>query len=259
VFDIFLENYVLAVAQFAFLVVLVTNIYMIKENRWYAGQTMVTFISYAVLILYLSVTGADKQNNYIWSFSLPLFSIVLFGTRKGVIYSAVYFLFFIAILVAPFSWNNAYSLNVPVKVNSVQIYLGITLISYMYEFSKAKITSDLENKFQNSLNEKKLKDDFISKLSHQIRTPLNNLMVISNLLSETKMDDKQKDMLETIQASTNNLVNVVNNISKVSAIDYGLMNVNLNFNLYSTINSTIRLFSSMHSDRYDIKLIPNQL
>lgn len=256
VFDIFLENYVTAVAQFVFLVVLVTNIYLIKENRWFASQAMVTLISYSLLILYLSAIGDDNQNNYIWSFSLPLFSIILFGTRKGVVYAFIFFLLFTGLLFSPFGWNNAFMLSLSVKVKSVLIYLGITLISYMYEYSKIKTTSDLENKFQNSLNEKKSKDDFISKLSHQIRTPLNNLMVISNLLSETKMDDKQKDMLETIQASTNNLVNVVNNISKVSSIDYGLMNVNLSFNLYSTINSTIRLFSSMNSDRYDIKLMP---
>jgi CheY-like chemotaxis protein len=81
-------------------------------------------------------------------------------------------------------------------------------------------------------------------------------MVISNLLSESDLDEKQKDMLETIQASTNNLVNVVNNISKVSSVDYGLININLNFNLFSTINSTIRLFSSMNSERFDIQLQP---
>jgi CheY-like chemotaxis protein len=63
-------------------------------------------------------------------------------------------------------------------------------------------------------------------------------------------------MLETIQASTNNLVNVVNNISKVSSIDYGLININLNFNLHSTINSTIRLFSSMNSEKFNIQLQP---
>jgi len=81
-------------------------------------------------------------------------------------------------------------------------------------------------------------------------------MVISNLLSDTDLDEKQKDMLETIQASTNNLVNVVNNISKVSSIDYGLINVNIVFNLFTTINSTIRLFPSLNSEKFTIQLVP---
>lgn len=256
VYDLLLGNYIESLAQFFFVLVLSANIYIIKFDRWYPLQASVTLILYSILLLYLSVTGASNQYGFLWSFSLPLFSIILFGTRKGFVYSLLFFALFTITFFLPFYWNDAFNLSFAIKIKSILIYLGITLISYTYEYSKTKITSELENKFLNSLNEKKLKDDFISKLSHQIRTPLNNLMVISNLLSDTDLDEKQKDMLETIQASTNNLVNVVNNISKVSSIDYGLININLNFNLHTTINSTIRLFSSMNSEKFSIHFQP---
>ncbi|NJK97291.1 MAG: hypothetical protein HC905_22415 [Bacteroidales bacterium] len=200
--------------------ILISNIYIIKINRWFPSQAKITLITYSTLLLYLSITGGNTNNGFLWSFSLPLFSIILFGTRYGLTYSLIYLFLFTATLFLPFNWNDAATLALAIKIKSILIFIGISVISYGYEYSKSKITTELENKFLNSLNEKKLKDDFISKLSHQIRTPLNNLMVISNLLSETDMDEKQKDMLETIQASTNNLVNVVNNISKVSSIDY---------------------------------------
>lgn len=256
VYDTLLGNYFVGGAQFIFLLVLACNIYLIKQNKWFSNQAIITTALYSLLLLYLILAVGNVHLGYLWSFSLPLFTIILFGTRKGFSYSLLYFVLFSLVLFLPFEWNNAASMGIMVKVKSMLIYLGITLISYTYEYSKSKITSELENKFLNSLNEKKLKDDFISKLSHQIRTPLNNLMVISNLLSETKLDDKQKDMLETIQASTNNLVNVVNNISKVSSIDYGLININLNFNLHTTISSTIRLFSSMNSEKFSIQFQP---
>jgi CheY-like chemotaxis protein len=253
IYDIFLESYIDAMTQFVFLIVLIANIYIIKIDRWYPVQALLLLLSYAVFLVYMSVAG---DNNLLWSFSLPLVAIVLFGTKKGLNYTLIYFLVFAAILFLPYDWNNASQVALSFKLKSLITYLAITLISYTYEYSKTKVTSELENKVIDSMNEKKLKDDFISKLSHQIRTPLNNLMVISNLLSETEMDEKQKDMLETIQASTNNLVNVVNNISKVSSIDYGLINVKLNFNLYTTINSTIRLFSSMNSEKFEIHFQP---
>lgn len=253
IYDIFLESYIDAVTQFLFLIVLVTNIYIIRIDRWYPLQALLTLVFYAVFLIYMAVAG---DNNLLWSFSLPLFAIVLFGTKKGLTYTLIYMAVFAAILFLPFEWNNAAQVALSIKVKSLLTYLAIALISYSYEYSKTKVASELESKVIDSMNEKKLKDDFISKLSHQIRTPLNNLMVISNLLSETEMDEKQKDMLETIQASTNNLVNVVNNISKVSSIDYGLMNVKLNFNLYTTINSTIRLFSSMNSEKFEIHFQP---
>jgi CheY-like chemotaxis protein/signal transduction histidine kinase len=256
VYDMLLDNYVVAGVQFIFILLLACNIYIIKQNRWFPNLAKITIIVYSILLLYLILAVGTTHFGFLWSFSLPLFSIILYGTRKGFLYSLIFFVFFCVAFFLPFDWNNALELSLAIKVKSILIYLGITIISYTYEYSKAKITSELENKFLNSLNEKKLKDDFISKLSHQIRTPLNNLMVISNLLSETELDEKQKDMLETIQASTNNLVNVVNNISKVSSIDYGLINVNLNFNLHSTISSTIRLFSSMNSEKFTIQFHP---
>jgi CheY-like chemotaxis protein len=256
VYDILLEDYFGSIAQFIFLLILILNIYLIKINKWFPEQAQITIIIYTFLLLYLTVSGSNNQFGFVWSFSLPLFSIVIFGTRKGLLFSAIYFILFVLCFLLPFDWNTAFTLSISLKIKSILIFLGITLISYSYEYSKSKITSELENKIISSLNEKKLKDDFISKLSHQIRTPLNNLMVISNILSDTNLDEKQKDMLETIQASTNNLVNVVNNISKVSSIDYGLINVNINFNLYTTINSTIRLFSSMNSEKFSIQFQP---
>jgi CheY-like chemotaxis protein len=79
-------------------------------------------------------------------------------------------------------------------------------------------------------------------------------MVTSNLFTGTKIDDQQKDLIETIMASTNNLVNVVNNISKVSAIDLGHQSTKIIFNLQSTLNNTIKLFQSLNNNRVSITL-----
>jgi CheY-like chemotaxis protein len=79
-------------------------------------------------------------------------------------------------------------------------------------------------------------------------------MVTSNLLTTTKLDESQQDFIETIQASTNNLVNVVNNISKVSAIDFSSSGVLISFNLQSTINSTIKLFQTLNYNKVNLHL-----
>ena len=81
-------------------------------------------------------------------------------------------------------------------------------------------------------------------------------MVTSNLLTSTHLDEQQEDLIETIQASTNNLVNVVNTISKVSTIDLSHSGSKINFNLQTTLNSTITLFQSLNHERISIKLIP---
>jgi CheY-like chemotaxis protein len=80
-------------------------------------------------------------------------------------------------------------------------------------------------------------------------------MVISNILENTDIDDKQKDMIDTIHASTNNLVNVVNSMVEISNVDIKERgDFNIPFNLHGTIHNTIRLFSSQYSAQTNFNL-----
>jgi CheY-like chemotaxis protein len=111
----------------------------------------------------------------------------------------------------------------------------------------------MESWITESQNESRKKDDFLSKLSHQIRTPLNNITLISNLVDRSKFPSDQLDLFDTIIASTNNLVNVVNNIVQVSTIDMQETEQNpISFNIESTVENTLNLFKTQHKDKLDI-------
>ncbi|MGC1392116.1 MAG: response regulator [Bacteroidales bacterium] len=93
-----------------------------------------------------------------------------------------------------------------------------------------------------SLNERK--DDVITDFSHRIREPLNNLVIISDMLMESGLQKKQKELLETFIASTNNMVTTVNELTMQSAgnLSYEHRKA-IRFNLFSTIQNTIELYS----------------
>jgi CheY-like chemotaxis protein len=88
------------------------------------------------------------------------------------------------------------------------------------------------------------KDDVITDFSHRIREPLNNLVVIGDLLIESGLQKKQKELLETFIASTNNMVDTVNELTMQSAgtISYEERK-KIRFNLITTIQNTIDLFN----------------
>jgi CheY-like chemotaxis protein len=88
------------------------------------------------------------------------------------------------------------------------------------------------------------KDDVITDFSHRIREPLNNLVIVGDLLLGSGLQKKQKELLETFIASTNNMVTTVNELTMQSAgnISYEERK-NLKFNIVTTIQNTIDLFN----------------
>jgi CheY-like chemotaxis protein len=99
------------------------------------------------------------------------------------------------------------------------------------------------------------KDDVITDFSHRIREPLNNLVIIGDLLIDSGLQKKQKELLETFIASTNNMVTTVNELTMQSAgnISYEARK-KIRFNLISTIQNTIDLFSLKDSANIDFIL-----
>ena len=124
-----------------------------------------------------------------------------------------------------------------------------------------KKTSDLNKKFRDSLSEfsslNEKKDDVIIDFSHRIREPLNNLVIISDMLMESGLQKKQKELLETFIASTNNMVTTVNELTMQSAgnLSYEHRKA-IKFNLLSTIQNTIELYSL--KDKVNIDFILNK-
>jgi CheY-like chemotaxis protein len=120
-------------------------------------------------------------------------------------------------------------------------------------------TSDLNKSFKESLNEfsslNERKNDVITDFSHRIREPLNNLVIISDMLMESGLQKKQKELLETFIASTNNMVTTVNELTMQSAgnLSYEHRKA-IKFNLFSTIQNTIELYSLKDQAKIDFIL-----
>lgn len=65
------------------------------------------------------------------------------------------------------------------------------------------------------------KSDFLSCMSHEVRTPLNAIVGMSELLNMTVEDDEQLEFVSTIFNSANQLTNIINDVLDLSSIDAG--------------------------------------
>lgn len=254
--DIFNYNYAVAIGEFILFIIFAINIYLIKNNHWKSSFVHINTVLILLYFLILFASGGSDGLGRIWFICFPMVGIFFYGLQKGTIISVILFVLCTALLFFPGDWNKSYSILSMIKIKLMVSYIAMYFVCRAYDVLIMKRTSLFKKQVRTLNDELKSKDEFISKLSHQIRTPLNNIMVTSNLLTSTKLDEQQNDLIETIQASTNNLVNVVNNISKVSTIDLNHSGTKISFNLQTTINSTISLFQSLNHERITIKLIP---
>ncbi len=67
----------------------------------------------------------------------------------------------------------------------------------------------------------KVKEEFLSNISHEIRTPLQSIQGFSELIGQTKLDDKQAEYIKAINHSNTYLAELINDILDQSKIEAG--------------------------------------
>lgn len=87
------------------------------------------------------------------------------------------------------------------------------------------------------------KTQFLANMSHEIRTPLNGIIGVCELLRSTVLDAHQKDLLDTIRISGDNLLTVLNDVLDYSKIEHDRLQLDFHaFNLLSILDDVIGLF-----------------
>jgi CheY-like chemotaxis protein/signal transduction histidine kinase len=140
-------------------------------------------------------------------------------------------------------------------------FISIAVISFSLRKIENKKLDNANEKLSELIREIDFSNQFIEKVSHQMRTSLNNIHVITNMIEKGNLEQKQKELIETIQSSTNNLVNVVENLTKSTdnklSYDNSLIS---SFSLKEIIKSTIRLYTSQYLNTVKFKIgIDNEI
>jgi len=65
------------------------------------------------------------------------------------------------------------------------------------------------------------KTNFVSNISHEMRTPLNGIIGASELLAQTKLDGKQSELLKMVGTSAFSLKKLINDVLDISKIEKG--------------------------------------
>ncbi|MEM7522466.1 MAG: response regulator [Pseudomonadota bacterium] len=103
----------------------------------------------------------------------------------------------------------------------------------------------------------KAKSEFLANMSHESRTPMNGVIGMAELMTETELDQRQKMFAEITLSSAKSLLGVINDILDFSKIDAGHLKIEpAPFALADAANLPAQLLSKSAFDK-GVELLVN--
>lgn len=95
-------------------------------------------------------------------------------------------------------------------------------------------------------NANQAKGQFLSNMTHELRTPMNGVLGMTSILLDTDLDEEQLDIVNTIRTSGDTLLTIINEILDFSKLDANKVEIEqVRFDLRRCIEETLDFVSPL--------------
>lgn len=153
--------------------------------------------------------------------TFPIYLWIIFGNgfRFGLLFltlsSFAATACFAVVLLTTSYWQSLYNLS-----------FGLLIALIVVPLYSRKLIRDLSDARKNAETASEMKSLFLASVSHELRTPLNAIIGLSDLLSSTHLNEDQREMSTSINASGRSLCGLVDNFLDYSRLEAGAMPTN---------------------------------
>lgn len=111
--------------------------------------------------------------------------------------------------------------------------------------ARKRIILELEAAKEQAFAASRTKSEFLARMSHEVRTPMNGVLGMLQLLKMTGLNDEQQDYVKTAMESGKSLLTIINDILDYSKIEAGKLQMTPEeFRIRDMLQSLITSFST---------------
>jgi signal transduction histidine kinase/DNA-binding NarL/FixJ family response regulator len=115
---------------------------------------------------------------------------------------------------------------------------------------RQRVQEDLRRAKASAESANLAKSEFLTTMSHEMRTPMSAILGMADLLSESTLDEEQRDYVRIFQRAGANLLDLINDILDLSKVESGHVELeSVGFDLGSLLQKIIGIMTSAAHDR----------
>ena len=157
-------------------------------------------------------------------------------------------IFYHGIVVSTFGIHqisDLYTYMVPIGNILVCFYLAYIWIKYRNQNEE-----NIKNVISRYQKAERTKDDFLANISHEIRTPINTIAGMSEILANEDLKDDVREKVLDLQGASRNLVTLVSDMLDFAEIQSGKLELTeSSYNLTSTINDIVNIINNQKKNK----------
>ncbi|WP_319411975.1 ATP-binding protein [uncultured Cohaesibacter sp.] len=223
------------------------------------AATGIYCLALALEATHLAFSPGVSSGRRLWAILSDLALLTYFAVRLGETGTVLYPFYLWIMLAAGFRYGNIYLLTAAIlsvaalsahyhvfglwQSNYLVCWLQIFFV-IMLALAMASFLDMIRRNIATAQNASRAKSAFLAGISHEVRTPLQAIKGLSDLLGDTRLDSEQRRMVGTISEAGNTLLVLINSLLDYARAETGNMPAREDdFDLFVLSGRLYRLFS----------------